>query len=115
MKPFNLERAIAGDPVCTRDGRDVVWGAYNPAAEPDMQIVAWVGKCPICYYANGEYETGGKNSTDLFMRPVKKKVWLVRIPVTNQESCLWKSFDNKYAAEREAPVGHPPQEIEIEI
>ena len=29
MKPFNLEEAKAGAPVCTRDGKDVVIIDYN--------------------------------------------------------------------------------------
>ena len=39
MKPFNLERAIAGDKIVTRDGRDARFIGYAPELNPWRQVV----------------------------------------------------------------------------
>lgn len=42
MKPFNLERALAGDPVITRDGREVKIAGYNPKTHEGVRILGWL-------------------------------------------------------------------------
>lgn len=78
MKPFNLEQALAGKPVVTRDGKEVT------------QIVKWdiqVGY-PVSYVTSGCKEvlfttTDGyykwdksESRNDLFMDPEVKEAWV---------------------------------------
>lgn len=77
MKPFNLERALAGDPVVTRDGQKVAEIAHLPSSG---------GKKTVVYARNNGYRwvtTQGKSLSidaesddDLFMAP--KQVTVTR-------------------------------------
>jgi len=44
MKPFNLEAALAGAPVVTRDGRPVKIAGYNPDAHASGTLTGWIEK-----------------------------------------------------------------------
>lgn len=77
MKPFNLERALAGDPVVTRDGDCVIHIMFVP----DIYKLT----CPVLYVtAFGRYNVrkDGKlyidkdSSLDLFMASVKRERWV---------------------------------------
>ena len=81
MKPFNLEEAKAGAPVCTRDGKDVVIIDYNYKCaydEYDGNILL-IGKVlqkdgteeAVAYYQDGRERKDGHNSRDLFMKTQK--------------------------------------------
>ena len=76
MKPFDLERALAGDPVVTRDG------------EPVTQLHVFEGIEGYCLFGVvdaavrtwliGGYRNYGLNSSeDLFMAPKTQKRWTV--------------------------------------
>lgn len=76
MKPFNLEKALAGDPVVTRCGEPVHDLHYLEHSRMSQKLVAVVNGTP--FYANddGTYQLGRKESQyDLFMAPVKRTVW----------------------------------------
>ena len=86
MKPFNLEEAKAGKPVCTRGGKDVriiCWDWKNPSS---ISIIALVmekkdGESIQKYTKDGRYYADGSEcDADLFMAPVKHEgfVWLTR-------------------------------------
>lgn len=71
MKPFNLERALAGEPVVTRDGLKVLRVIHVPeSARPSTvlivtedTVVAWVAE-------NGMYyDTSERSRSDVFMAP----------------------------------------------
>jgi hypothetical protein len=75
MKDFNLEAALCGKPVITRDGRPVKIAGYN---EELNSLAGWVGS--LVYNWTG----GGKShseSNDLFMEQTERKEWVVRTPV----------------------------------
>lgn len=66
MKPFNLEKALAGEPVLTRDGRAVtqlhkfnIEKAYPLRAVLDGEVVAFA--------IDGASSLLGESSLDLFM------------------------------------------------
>ena len=65
MKPFNLERALAGDPICTADGRSVKILQNDGTSIPlsceygDSEHAGW-------YRADGRF-FGGDRDCDLFM------------------------------------------------
>jgi len=75
MNPFNLEAALRGEPVVTRDGRPVKIAGYNEEAFENRQILGWLhggvwawtkaGKCP------------DDEMCDLFMAPRERKEWVV--------------------------------------
>jgi hypothetical protein len=78
MKPFNLERALAGDSVITRDGRKIINIAhFSNMIEPNL-IWHIQGDIGVNFsHANGKsYDDGTNSSLDLFMAPVKKKLFI---------------------------------------
>jgi hypothetical protein len=76
MREFNLEQALAGHPVCTRDGREVT------------QLVKFdINDFPLAGIVCGDFyrwKRSGKaglydlHYMDLFMAPVKKTGWVAR-------------------------------------
>jgi hypothetical protein len=78
MKPFDLQKALAGDPVVTRDGRPVKIAAYNPDAYPFAEIIGWVDKSPKPWHSNGKILLDKDHDVDLFMatKTVKKEGWV---------------------------------------
>jgi hypothetical protein len=79
-KPFNLQAALDGAPVVTRDGRSVKIAGYNEDAKDGNDIAAWVGGVILCWYKNGSYSTdfNCQHGYDLFMAPTERKEWIVR-------------------------------------
>ena len=75
MKPFDLERALAGDPVVTRWGEEATQfhlfeGAHRPLA-------CVIGGNVCAYFGNGvDLESGMSSKYDLFMAPKKRIVWV---------------------------------------
>lgn len=77
MKPFNLEAALAGAPVCTRDGRPVtqlvkfdVISAFNIGGVLDRDFHRWK--------QDGAFDCF-RCEHDLFMAPIKKTGWVARL------------------------------------
>lgn len=79
MKPFDPQKAKAGKPVCTRDGRKARIICFD-IQDKDNPIAAavYVGECEVIYlYTNkGEFQKGDKNGIDLMMLPEKKEGWV---------------------------------------
>lgn len=87
MKPFNLEAAKAGKPVCKRDGRKarIICFDYN-GETGDYPIVALVhyNKGNKCYERVLKYTSDGlfnkyrdcQHDDDLMMLPEKKEGWV---------------------------------------
>jgi hypothetical protein len=81
MKPFNLQEALAGKPVVTRNGRPVKIAGYNPDAKPQWKLAAWVDGNLDAWYTDGTQTCNGNRLTDsdLFMAPTERKEWIVRV------------------------------------
>lgn len=76
MKPFDLQAALNGAPVVTRDGRPVKIAGYNSdAAIPNQKILGWVDGTVLSWGENGNYFRGG-SPIDLFMASTKKEGWV---------------------------------------
>lgn len=82
MKPFNLEEAKAGKPVCTTNGLPARILCFDKA-KGDYPIVALIqdtaGKeFAESYTSAGKYYYDGRISEerDLFMAPTSKTVWV---------------------------------------
>ena len=78
LKPFDLEAAKAGKPVCTRDGRKARIICFD--RDWDMQIVALVsdpfGELVKYYWSNGKVDYDEQNDDDLIMLSEKKEGWV---------------------------------------
>lgn len=78
MKPFDLEKAKAGHPVCTRDGRDVRIICFDRLSA--CSIVALIKTYDKeehgVYYNSGKYYFDTESRFDLFMKSTKKTYWL---------------------------------------
>ncbi len=77
MRPFNLEEAKAGKPVCTRDGRDVRIICFDRKNIIDCPIVALIPKSSYEDVRLYSLEGVGFDSDEkLFMKPEKKTGWI---------------------------------------
>jgi hypothetical protein len=100
MKPFDLEAALRGEPVITRDGRPVKIAGYNEEATYDEKIVGWIQEYGSCSWGeDGTYHTSIRYSNkDLFMAPTERKEWVVRVanPTDHTDSFIagpYKTYD----------------------
>jgi len=76
MKPFDLEAALAGAPVVTRDGIPVTDLHCFDGADEAYKVCALVEGRVVPVHADGRYLSCGESSFDLFMAPVKRGGWV---------------------------------------
>ena len=83
MKPFDIEKCMAGDKVITREGREFRFGGYNPEAPRGRQVIGWIAGKGIendnvvrVFGVNGSYYSDRQAPIDLFMADVEKIAWL---------------------------------------
>ena len=105
LKPFDLEAARSGKPVCTRDGRNTriicfdVKGTHPIIAlvsDPDIEG----DEIPFCYTNYGFYNnTNCESNHDLMMLPEKKEGWLNLYRDGGLTKAGWKIFPTKEEAE----------------
>ena len=78
LKPFDIQKAREGKPVCTRDGRKARIICFD--RDWDMHIVALVtdplGESVHFYLSNGKVDFDKQNDEDLMMLPEKKEGWV---------------------------------------
>lgn len=78
LKPFDLEAAKAGKPVCTRDGRKARIICFD--AKCNKPIVALIYDCNketvLQYLENGRFFVDQIDKYDLMMLPEKKEGWI---------------------------------------
>lgn len=89
MKPFNLEEAKAGKPVCTKDGRPARIICFDRKSNEGYPIVALITNSNnnediSTYNTAGKFYHAGPSDLDLFMVSKKHEGW------TN----LYKDRDN---------------------
>ena len=75
-KPFDLKKALAGEPVVTRDGRPVKIAGYNEDAVYHETLLGWADRFPFSWSKNGI--TKDMPDKDLFMASTKRTEWVVR-------------------------------------
>lgn len=105
MKPFDLEKAKAGAPLCTREGfraRIVCFDADNKR----FPLVALIkdsdnsDEYPVCYNKEGNFFDGEKDHPkDLFMVEEKKEGW-INIYKGLEERCIGMIYNTKEEAMR---------------
>lgn len=81
MKPFDLELAKAGRPVCTRDGRPVRILCYDFKSLENTPIMALIRlnerqEGVVYYYIDGKHFENGINDLDLMIATEKKEGWV---------------------------------------
>jgi hypothetical protein len=103
---FNLERAIAGDPIETVAGTPVEFVTYRPNVKESKQLIVEVGTDLCTYYANGRYHGNSTGQTfpyDLRMKPNLKQIDWAKLPVdtlltlslcTGKDIRYFNSFSN---------------------
>jgi hypothetical protein len=104
MRPFDLEKAKAGEPVITRGGESVrivctdMKGNYNVVA---LKTEGRTVETVCLYTETGSYFTNDKieHPDDLFMAPVKKEAWLNIYP-----DCMVNAHPTKEDAEMCAEI-----------
>jgi hypothetical protein len=117
MREFNIEAALAGHPVKTRDGRTVTqlvkfdfsFGPVRLAGViDDHRVGVWL--------ADGLDCTFGNSQNDLLMAPVKKTGWIARYRYPRKEGyyASIRIYDSKEEAEHEEPdaISYHPIEME---
>lgn len=81
MKPFNLEQAKAGAPVCTRDGQPVRIVCYDLKGHKNYPILTLVEspvgvESTVSYALNGHHSLDSETGIDLMMASVKREGWV---------------------------------------
>ena len=116
MKPFNLEAALAGAPVVTRDGRKVTQLHLFSGVTYPLYAIVDERAIPYSWYANGTQSKTESSPIDLFMATVKKKGWISIYPGYVSPPKV-KNCSNIYATKEDAlhfGGGGIPIEIEWE-
>lgn len=82
LLPFDLDKAKAGKPVCTRDGRKARIICFDAIRKNKRSIIALVPSKDypgfedlIAYPNDGNYYGGHENDGDLMMLPEKHEGW----------------------------------------
>jgi hypothetical protein len=100
MRPFNLERALAGDPVITEKGLLVTQIHLFKDVVNQWPLVGVVGKSMEWWDLKGEHSVlnAGMN---LFMAPAKRQEW-VNIYNDKNFQCSYYLGKRTYESENEA-------------
>ncbi len=99
LKPFNLEKALAGEKVVTRDGRNVVEIVKLNKTEVSRSVIAVIeGQTWYAYTVDGRYGTQQYSPFDLLMVSTKKQGW-INIYDNNPTETGRRIFSTKQEAE----------------
>jgi hypothetical protein len=84
MKPFNLEEALAGKPVITRDGKEARMIYQSLVNEKPLLCSVYLTdkESYISYCSDGKQYSNATCSNDLFMKPEKQTFWMF---ISNQQ------------------------------
>lgn len=110
MKPFDLEAAKAGKPVCTRDGRKariICFDTINKGNYPIIALLEDKGYEAVFYYnKDGKCNVGTER--DLMMLPEKKEGWVnvyKSYNVGKKTPCIASIYPTKEEAKKSSVVG----------
>ena len=108
LKPFNLEDAKAGKPVCTRDGRNARIICFDRKDNtPIVALIERVNGIEIlqCFYNDGKCFHDSTSDNDLMMLPEKKEGW-VNVYKTSINYECGKVFSTEQEAKNKANNNH---------
>ena len=104
LKEFNLERALAGDPVVTRDGRKVTQ-LHRLDVQGGQPIRAVVNGAVLSFHDDGRW-TSKNCQYDLMMLPKTIVVWLNFYDVGNKITLIvGDAHSSEEAANAKASAG----------
>lgn len=110
LRPFDLEAAKAGKPVCTRDGRKARIICFD--AKCNKPIVALIYDCNketvLQYLENGRFFVDQIDKYDLMMFPQKKEGWVnvyKSYNVGKKIPCMASIYPTKEEAKKSSVVG----------
>nr|DAU28259.1 MAG TPA: hypothetical protein [Crassvirales sp.] len=110
MKPFDLEAAKAGKPVCTRDGRKariICFDTINKGNYPIIALLEDKG-CEAIFYYNKDGKCNVGTERDLMMLPEKKEGWVnvyKSYNVGKKTPCIASIYPTKEEAKKSSVVG----------
>lgn len=112
-KPFDLERALAGDPVVTRNGRPVTQLVKFDAAGGIYEVYGVVGASVESWRVDGRYSAGGEECVyDIFMAPKKRTVWVNLYP--DRRTFWYDSEERADGCPGDDRIGNRAWPVEIE-
>ena len=119
MKPFNVEAALAGAPVITRDGRKVTQITKFEGIDWPVRAVIEGNTHLSCFSLKGSAGHARCSYSDLFMAHVKKKGWINIYPqnraLPNTIGSVGWIYETEEAARKNNTQGSlPPIQIEWE-
>lgn len=116
MKPFNLEEALAGKSVVTRDGREVTQiTKFNLNNKDEQPLIGVVGGHIESFWESGKYlDKDTIHINDLFMKAEKKTYWVNVYKNYYDEVCCGQVYINEEQA-RNIKIPHTIKTISFEI
>lgn len=92
LKPFSLEAAKAGKPVCTRDGRKARIICFDRNSnKPIVALITTNDREYLTeYYCDGRISHNSSESNDLMMLPEKKEGWII----VSKNASIYDSLDD---------------------
>ena len=101
LKPFDLEAALQGAAVVTRDGREVNEVVYLKTRSGNLKVIAVIDGLINAYDTSGKYYTSLEEGHvhDLFMKPTQVTKW---VNIYKHDDEYWSGnllFDTKEQAE----------------
>lgn len=109
MKPFDLEAAKCGEPICTRGGVERFFIGTNKRGEIFVEDIS--GKHYVMF-KDGMTHTGKPNTLDLFMAPKKRTVWVNLYP--DNHNSHWRTEEAANIAAGTKRIGSKAYPVEIE-
>lgn len=110
LKPFDLEAAKAGKPVCTRDGRKARIICFDAKRKDGKNIMALIPSKEypefedlVAYPNNGNYHGGHENDGDLMMLHQKKEGWINLCKNNHGDTSVVGVFPNREEAVSNCP------------
>jgi hypothetical protein len=99
LKPFNLDRALAGDPVVTREGKPVTDLVRQLSVHDEFKLCGVLSGARTTWKENGGWHAVTESPHDLFMSPRKVVRW-VNFRISGD--AYW--YNSKDRAEAEAVI-----------
>ena len=107
MEKFNLERALAGDPVITRDGQEVTQLVKLDGVKHNENVVGVFDGEIHFWTIEGKFDNRLKETPfDLFMKPKENAIWVNVYKDHNGKLFAGCSYDSEKEA-KEATGSYP--------
>ena len=108
MIEFNLERALAGEPVITRNGKKVTQlHLFNTNTEQPLLGIIEGDEDIFNWGTNGKYNSPKETSFDLFMAVEKKSIWINVYLIEGKFRIGSHHFPSKTTAKENIIYEHP--------